>query len=106
MAADFGLVGRTEFPFLLGVGAKVYRPDCVWFDGKEEVGAVAACLPLSGNLCWRNGLCYALTRRCLMEEAAIFTDRTVALWVTRPVANVDDDLDLAWAEFLMGRSRM
>ena len=42
MAADFGLVGRTEFPFLLGVGAKVYRPDCVWFDGKEEVGAMAA----------------------------------------------------------------
>ena len=31
MAGEHGLVGRAEFPFQLGVGAKSYRPDCVWF---------------------------------------------------------------------------
>ena len=31
MAADFGLVGRMEFPFAVGVGSKTYTPDCVWF---------------------------------------------------------------------------
>jgi hypothetical protein len=30
MAADFGYVGRQEFPFALAVG-KTYTPDCVWF---------------------------------------------------------------------------
>lgn len=51
---------------------------------------------------WRNGVCYAMTRACLMEEDAIFTDDTRAHVVERPVANVDTPVELAWAEFLMG----
>jgi hypothetical protein len=41
MAVDHGLVGRTEFPFSLGVGSKFYQPDCVWFGGRAEPKAVA-----------------------------------------------------------------
>ena len=36
MAGDFGLVARAEFSFALGVGSKLYRPDCVWFEGRVD----------------------------------------------------------------------
>ena len=42
MAGDFGLVGRMEFPFALGVGSKTHTPDCVWFKDSAEPGAVVA----------------------------------------------------------------
>jgi hypothetical protein len=42
MAADFGLVARMEFPFALGVGSKIYTPDCVWFAGRVEPDAAVA----------------------------------------------------------------
>jgi len=49
----------------------------------------------------KNGLCYAITRECLMNESAVFTDDTVAVVVDREVVNVDDELELAWAELLL-----
>jgi CMP-N,N'-diacetyllegionaminic acid synthase len=59
---------------------------------------------LSGNLYWRNGVCYALTRECLMDKAAIFASRTVADIITRPVVNIDDPIELLWAEFLLDQA--
>lgn len=58
---------------------------------------------LSGNLYWRNGICYALTRRCLMELGTIFTENTMPEIITRPVVNIDDPIDIEWAEFLLSR---
>jgi len=58
---------------------------------------------LTGDFFWRNGVCYALTRACLMEKGMIFTDYTVAEIISHPVVNIDDALDLAWAEFLFDR---
>lgn len=60
---------------------------------------------LIGGLYWRNGFCYALTRSCLMDKNAVITDNTVPLVSDRPVANIDDKLDLEWAEFLMKRNQ-
>jgi CMP-N-acetylneuraminic acid synthetase len=58
---------------------------------------------LSERFFWRNGVCYALTRACLMEQETIFTENTVPEIITHPVVNIDDPIDLEWAEFLINR---
>jgi CMP-N-acetylneuraminic acid synthetase len=54
-------------------------------------------------LFWRNGVCYALTRGCVVERAAIFGEHTLGLVIDRPLANVDEPSDLEWAAFLLER---
>jgi CMP-N,N'-diacetyllegionaminic acid synthase len=56
---------------------------------------------LSDGPLLKNGLCYAITRECLMDNSAVFTDDTVAVVVEREVVNVDDEMELAWAELLL-----
>jgi CMP-N-acetylneuraminic acid synthetase len=60
---------------------------------------------LGGQYCFRNGLCYALTRDCLMSQQKIFTDNTRPLVINRPIANIDDATDFEWAEFLLSRAQ-
>lgn len=67
-------------------------------------GAVTGRQQLEDGYYYRNGVCYALTRRCLMEEGAIFTGNTVPYVVTRPVVNIDEPLELQWAELLLSAS--
>lgn len=50
----------------------------------------------------RNGLAYALRRETL-AAGRLLGARTGAVVTDGPVANVDDALDLAWAEFLLAR---
>ncbi len=52
----------------------------------------------------RNGIAYAMTRDCLVEQKTIMGARTAGLRIDGPVANIDTELDLAWAEFLLARS--
>ena len=56
---------------------------------------------LSDGPLHKNGLCYAVTRECLMDRSAVFTDDTVAVVADREVANVDEEMELAWAELLL-----
>lgn len=51
----------------------------------------------------RNGLCYAFKRATLVEKHALITQNTVSVVSHRPVANIDEPLDLLWAEFLLDR---
>ena len=51
----------------------------------------------------RNGLCYAFKRETLLEKRVLITDNSVSVITERPVANVDEPLDLLWAEFLLER---
>lgn len=51
----------------------------------------------------RNGACYAVTRECLLEAGEIFSEDTVPFVIDRPLANIDEPLDLAFAEFLESR---
>jgi len=71
----------------------------VHYDALGE--AIVARQQLSSGLYFRNGICYALTRSCVLNDARIFTEKTLAHVITRPVANIDAPLDLEWAEFLI-----
>jgi CMP-N,N'-diacetyllegionaminic acid synthase len=51
----------------------------------------------------RDGIVYAFTRACIAEQRTIRGRRLGALVIDRPVANIDTELDLAWAEFLWSR---
>lgn len=53
----------------------------------------------------RNGIAYALTRECLLDQKTIKGKRLGAFIIDRPVANIDTELDLEWAEFLLSRGR-
>jgi CMP-N-acetylneuraminic acid synthetase len=56
-----------------------------------------------GPLYWRNGVCYAVSRDCLVERGVLFGPVTLADVIERPVVNIDSLLDLEWAEFLLAR---
>jgi CMP-N-acetylneuraminic acid synthetase len=51
----------------------------------------------------RNGLCYAVTRRHLVEEGLILERNAAAVIVERPVVNIDDPFELELAEWLLSR---
>lgn len=51
----------------------------------------------------RNGICYAITRQCLIEQKSIKGARCGALVIDGPVINIDTEYDLALADFLIGR---
>jgi CMP-N-acetylneuraminic acid synthetase len=53
----------------------------------------------------RNGLCYCFRRVSLLEKQMLFTDNTVPVITKRAVANIDEPLDLLWAQFLLERSQ-
>jgi CMP-N,N'-diacetyllegionaminic acid synthase len=55
------------------------------------------------TLYWRNGVCYALTRACLMDQALIFGTKCIAEITQHPVVNIDEAWELDWAEFLLRR---
>lgn len=52
---------------------------------------------------FRNGICYALSRRWLDRDEPIIGDDCLAVVVDRPVVNIDEPLDLELAEFLLQR---
>jgi CMP-N-acetylneuraminic acid synthetase len=52
-------------------------------------------------LYWRNGVCYGLTRACVLEQGAIFGKRTVAVPIDHEVVNIDEPSELEAAERLL-----
>lgn len=48
----------------------------------------------------RNGVAYAISRECLLDQKTIKGTRTGAIVIDEPLANIDTELDLEWAEFL------
>lgn len=53
----------------------------------------------------RNGIAYAITRECLENQKTIKGRRTGAVVIEGPVANIDTELDIAWAEFMLAGAR-
>ncbi|HEV7276276.1 MAG TPA: acylneuraminate cytidylyltransferase family protein [Devosiaceae bacterium] len=51
----------------------------------------------------RNGLCYAVTRRHLVEQGMIIDRDALAIIVDRHVVNIDDPFELELAEWLLDR---
>ena len=52
---------------------------------------------------YRNGICYALTRKKLIEEKTILDESIFAILIDREVVNIDDPFDMELAEFLLKR---
>lgn len=48
----------------------------------------------------RNGVGYALTRECLLEQKTLLGKNAAYHIIDRPIVNIDIPEDLAWAEFL------
>lgn len=55
-------------------------------------------------LYYRNGLCYAFTRECLLQKNTIYGDRASAVVVERKIVNIDTEEDFLRAETLMRRA--
>lgn len=68
-----------------------------------SAGAAVKTRQSLSELYYRNGACYAVTRECLLDRGVIFCGETVAFVIDRPLANIDEPLDLAFAEFLESR---
>ena len=51
----------------------------------------------------RNGVAYAITRTCLLEKHSIKGDCTGVVIIDEPVANIDTEFDIHFAEFLLKR---
>jgi len=49
---------------------------------------------------FRNGICYAVKRRTLLEKEMIIEENCKAVVIERPVVNIDDLHELEYAEFL------
>ena len=49
----------------------------------------------------RNGICYAVTKECLLNNKDIITDDTRAYVIERYIVNIDEPIDIKWAEFLV-----
>jgi CMP-N,N'-diacetyllegionaminic acid synthase len=49
----------------------------------------------------RNGIAYAITRECLLEQKSILGGNPGALLIDGPVANIDTELDFKIAELLL-----
>lgn len=67
----------------------------------ESGRSISARQQLEGSFVWRNGVCYAVRRDMLLAQDSLFTERTLAYVINRPVVNVDEPLDLAVAELLL-----
>lgn len=55
-------------------------------------------------LYWRNGLCYCFRRETLFKKQALITEHSIPVLTERPVANIDEPLDLLWTQFLFERT--
>jgi len=70
---------------------KFYTPVGTTITGRQQLKPLYA----------RNGLCYCFRRTTLLNKRTLLTDNTVPVITDRIVANVDEPLDLLWAEFLL-----
>jgi len=52
---------------------------------------------------FRNGICYAVRRKTLVEEGIILGDHCAANIIDRHIVNIDEPFDLELAEFLLER---
>lgn len=53
----------------------------------------------------RNGVCYAVRRKTLIEFGTIVESDCVAVVINRPLVNIDEPIELEWAEFLLARQK-
>jgi CMP-N,N'-diacetyllegionaminic acid synthase len=57
------------------------------------------------QLYFRNGICYAVSRKYLLKNKSIFSKNTHSYIVDRNIVNIDDSVDFEWAEFLINKNK-
>jgi len=67
----------------------------------ETAGAAVKTRQSLMPLYYRNGACYALTRRCLVEQKVIISGNTVPYMIDRLILNIDDPLELEVARYFL-----
>ena len=50
---------------------------------------------------WRNGICYVITRACLIEQQTLFGRHCLAEVTSHLVVNIDEPWELEWAQFAL-----
>lgn len=55
------------------------------------------------SLYHRNGVAYAISRECLLTKRSICGDKFNAIVIDDHLANIDTEIDLKWAEFLLNQ---
>ena len=53
----------------------------------------------------RNGIAYVFTRECLLDQKTIMGAKTGALVIDGPIANIDTEFDLEYANWLLARNQ-
>jgi len=54
---------------------------------------------------FRNGVCYSATRDAVVRDLDIVNSDCIGVLIDEPIANIDDPIELEWAEFLAQRSK-
>lgn len=67
----------------------------------DEAGATIIARQQLMPLFIRNGIAYAMTRECLVEHKGIRGPKWGAVLIKGILANIDTELDLLWANFLL-----
>jgi CMP-N,N'-diacetyllegionaminic acid synthase len=83
--------------FRLGANGKLdyYDPDGAKIVARQQLKPVYH----------RNGIAYAITRSCLLDQGVTFGSNTGSLLIEGELANIDTELDLLWANFLFERQQ-
>jgi CMP-N-acetylneuraminic acid synthetase len=69
----------------------------------EHTGRVVESRQSLEPLFWRDGVCYAVTRPCLVEQNAVIGRRAIAEMTPHPAVNIDEPWELAWAESMVAQ---
>jgi CMP-N,N'-diacetyllegionaminic acid synthase len=69
----------------------------------DPAGATIIARQQLASVYHRNGIAYAIRRDCLVTKKSIKGDRTGAVIIEEPVANIDTEFDILFAEFLLRR---
>jgi CMP-N,N'-diacetyllegionaminic acid synthase len=70
----------------------------------DPAGAAVKARQSLEQLYYRNGACYALTRRCLIEQKVIFGATTRGYVIDRWILNIDEPQELEFARYLLDKS--
>jgi len=80
-----------------------FNGDCLEYYDPRGAGIIAR--QQLSDLYHRNGVAYAITRTCLIDFKSIKGKKTSAVLIDEPLANIDTETDLLWAEYLIHLER-
>ncbi|MDD3605446.1 MAG: acylneuraminate cytidylyltransferase family protein [Kiritimatiellae bacterium] len=76
------------------------------FDYYDPAGANIIARQQLCPLYHRNGVAYAITRSCLLDQKSIKGTRASAVVIEDPLVNIDTLEDIEWADYLLAKGRI